>query len=104
MIDSGSRDLKGALEDQVAIRRAALIQKNPDLGYPTIAFPCEMTDDKMQEAVIASAFVAKYGGIVVLSELKGEALFPLLLERLNIYTDPQRPMATERVVTLPADA
>jgi len=25
----------------------------------------------------------------------GESLFPLLLERLNIYTDPQRPMATK---------
>jgi acetyl-CoA decarbonylase/synthase complex subunit gamma len=37
-------------------------------------------------------FVAKYAGIVVLSDFKGESLFPLLLERLNIYTDPQRPM------------
>jgi acetyl-CoA decarbonylase/synthase complex subunit gamma len=36
--------------------------------------------------------IAKYAGIVVLSDLKGESLFPLLLERLNIYTDPQRPM------------
>jgi acetyl-CoA decarbonylase/synthase complex subunit gamma len=29
-------------------------------------------------------FVAKYGGIVVLSDFAGESLFPLLLERLNI--------------------
>ena len=36
--------------------------------------------------------VSKYGGIVVLSDLTAEALFPLLLERLNIFTDPQRPM------------
>jgi acetyl-CoA decarbonylase/synthase complex subunit gamma len=26
--------------------------------------------------------------------LQGETLFPLLVERLNIYTDPQRPLAT----------
>jgi len=38
--------------------------------------------------------VAKYGGIIVLSDFQGESLFPLLVERLNIYTDPQRPLAT----------
>ncbi|MCK4727382.1 MAG: acetyl-CoA decarbonylase/synthase complex subunit gamma, partial [Desulfobacterales bacterium] len=55
---------------------------------------CEMTDDFMQETLIASMFVAKYGGIIVLSDLQGHSLFPLLLARMNIYTDPQRPMAT----------
>ena len=53
-----------------------------------------MTNDPMKEAVIASIFVAKYGGIIVLSDFYGESLFPLLVERLNIYTDPQRPLAT----------
>jgi acetyl-CoA decarbonylase/synthase complex subunit gamma len=37
-------------------------------------------------------FIAKYGGIVVVSDFAGETVFPLLLERLNIFTDPQRPM------------
>ena len=36
--------------------------------------------------------VAKYAGIVVLSDFEGQSVFPLLLERLNIFTDPQRPM------------
>jgi acetyl-CoA decarbonylase/synthase complex subunit gamma len=36
--------------------------------------------------------VSKYAGIVVLSDFTSESIFPLLLERLNIYTDPQRPM------------
>jgi acetyl-CoA decarbonylase/synthase complex subunit gamma len=53
-----------------------------------------MTTDFMKETVIASIFVAKYAGIIVLSDLKGESLFPLLVERMNIYTDPQRPLAT----------
>jgi acetyl-CoA decarbonylase/synthase complex subunit gamma len=44
------------------------------------------------EALIAGMHIAKYGGVVVLSDFTGETLFPLLLERLNIYTDPQRPM------------
>ena len=93
VIDSGARDLKGLLEDQVAARRSALESFRP-LGFPTIAFPCEMTGDPMKEALIAGTLVAKYAGIIVLSDLQGHSLFPLLVERMNIYTDPQRPMAT----------
>ncbi len=94
VLDSGSRVLHQAFEDQVIIRSAALNKKFCPLGFPTIVLPCEMTDDPMKEAVIASIFVAKYGGIIVLSDFEGESLFPLLVERLNIYTDPQRPLMT----------
>jgi acetyl-CoA decarbonylase/synthase complex subunit gamma len=94
VIDSGARGIKKAFEDQVFVRRGALLKKFKPLGFPTITFPCEMTDDFMKETLIASMFIAKYGAIVVLSDLQGEGLFPLLLARMNIYTDPQRPMAT----------
>jgi acetyl-CoA decarbonylase/synthase complex subunit gamma len=96
VLDSGSRTLRKAFEDQIFIRRAALLQKNRSLGFPTITFPCEMTKDPMKEALIAATFVAKYAGIIVLSDLQGESLFPLLVERLNIYTDPQRPMMMQQ--------
>jgi len=95
VIDSGSRNLRQAFEDQVIIRSTALAKKFRPLGFPTIVFPGEMTDNPLKEAVIASMFVAKYGGIIVLSDFQGESLFPLLVERLNIYTDPQRPLATK---------
>ena len=95
VLDSGAREIKQALEDQVAIRRAALKASNKALGFPTITFPCEMASNLDMETVIASMFVAKYGGIVVMSDFSAESLFPLLLERLNIYTDPQRPMTVE---------
>jgi acetyl-CoA decarbonylase/synthase complex subunit gamma len=96
VLDSGSRSLRKAFEDQVFIRRAALLKKNRSLGFPTITFPCEMTKDPMKEALIAATLVAKYAGIVVLSDFQGESLFPLLVERLNIYTDPQRPMMMQQ--------
>ncbi len=92
VIDPGSREIKQALQDQVAIRRAALKGANRALGYPTIAFPCEMASNLDMETLIASMFIAKYGAIVVMSDFSTESLFPMLLERLNIYTDPQRPM------------
>ncbi len=92
VLDSGSREIKKALEDQVAIRRAALKDGNRQVGFPTITFPCEMASNLDVETLIGAMFIAKYGGIIVFSDFSGESLFPLLLERLNIYTDPQRPM------------
>jgi acetyl-CoA decarbonylase/synthase, CODH/ACS complex subunit gamma len=92
VLDPGSREVKKALEDQVAIRRAALKAGNRSVGFPTITFPCEMASNIATEGLIAGMFVAKYGGIVVMSDFTTEVIFPLLLERLNIFTDPQRPM------------
>ncbi|OPY67690.1 MAG: Corrinoid/iron-sulfur protein large subunit [Syntrophorhabdaceae bacterium PtaU1.Bin034] len=96
VIDPGSRSVKEAFTDQIIIRRAALQGRNKALGFPTIAFPCEMADDPAKETLIASLFIAKYAGLIVLSDFQGDSLFPLLLQRLNIYTDPQRPMTTQQ--------
>jgi acetyl-CoA decarbonylase/synthase complex subunit gamma len=73
VIDTGSRELKKAFEEQIVIRRTALRERFRPLG-----------------------FVAKYGALLVLSDVRAESVFPLLLERLNIYTDPQRPMTAEQ--------
>ncbi|MGB5984713.1 MAG: acetyl-CoA decarbonylase/synthase complex subunit gamma [Desulfobacterales bacterium] len=91
-LDPGSREIKQALEDQIVIRRAALKNGNRSVGFPTINFPCEMASNPDMETLISAMYVAKYGGIVIMSDFTGESLFPLLLERLNIFTDPQRPM------------
>lgn len=92
VLDSGAREIKQLFQDQVAMRRAPLKVANKSLGFPTITFPCEMAGNVDMETLIASMLIAKYAGIAVLSDFKGESLFPLLLERLNIFTDPQRPM------------
>ncbi|MCP3953694.1 MAG: acetyl-CoA decarbonylase/synthase complex subunit gamma [Desulfobacterales bacterium] len=95
VIDTGAREVKQALEDQIALRRSALKDGNRAVGFPSITFPCAMADNLDMEALIGAMFVAKYGGIVVFSDLASEVVFPLLLERLNIFTDPQRPMTVE---------
>ncbi len=95
VIDSGARTPGRMLADNIITRRSALMKKFAPLGFPTIVFPCEMTGDAGFESLLAGVGIAKYAGITVLSDLKGESLFPLLLERLNIFTDPQRPMATK---------
>jgi len=96
VLDSGTRKLPELLRDQVMIRRLALEKLYRPLGFPTIVFPCEMADNPVDEVITAGTFISKYGGIAILSDLRGEMLFPLLLQRLNIFTDPQRPMTTEQ--------
>jgi acetyl-CoA decarbonylase/synthase complex subunit gamma len=92
VLDPGSREIKQSNEDQIAIRRAALKDGNRDVGFPTITFPCEMASNLDVESMIAAMHIAKYGGILILSDFAGESLFSLLVSRLNIFTDPQRPM------------
>jgi acetyl-CoA decarbonylase/synthase complex subunit gamma len=92
VFDPGSREIKQSFTDQVAIRRAALKNANRSVGFPTITFPCEMASNLDVETMLGALYIGKYAGIVVFSDFKSESLFPLLLERLNIFTDPQRPM------------
>jgi acetyl-CoA decarbonylase/synthase complex subunit gamma len=96
VLDPGSKNLKETIRDQTFIRRAALKQGFRPLGYPTIAFPCFMAKDGLKEMLVASAFVIKWAGIVVLSDFNQYSLLPLLVQRLNIYTDPRFPMAVEQ--------
>jgi len=96
VIDTGTRNLKKAFEEQILIRRAALKDRFRPLGFPTIVLANEMASDLMNEALVAATFIAKYGALIVMSDFQAHALFPLFLERLNIYTDPQRPMTAEQ--------
>lgn len=96
VIDTGTRDIKKAFEEQIVIRRAALKDRFRPLGFPTIIMANEMADDLMNESLVAATFVAKYGAVIVMSDFQPHSLFPLFLDRLNIYTDPQRPMTAEQ--------
>jgi acetyl-CoA decarbonylase/synthase complex subunit gamma len=94
VIDPGPRKVQPALAAQVRLRSAAVNQRMRSLGYPTIVFPSEMTPDSGQAVVLASLFIAKYAGLIVMSDFPEDSIFPLLLARFNLYSDPQRPLAT----------
>jgi acetyl-CoA decarbonylase/synthase complex subunit gamma len=95
VLDPGSKNLMEAIRDQTFIRKAALKQGFRPLGYPTIGFPCFMAKDGMKEMLIGSAFINKWASIIVFSDFDQNSLLPLLVQRLNIYTDPRFPMAVE---------
>jgi len=95
VLDPGSKNLLDAVKDQTFIRKAALKQGFRPLGYPTIAFPCFMAKDGIKEILSASVFINKFAAMIVLSDFDQYSLLPLLVQRLNIYTDPRFPMAVE---------
>lgn len=98
VLDSSPKDLKELIRDYTIIRRAALKKEFRALGYPIISFPCFLTQDKMQEVLFAATGVIKYAGIIVLSDLEKNTLFPLLVLRQNIFTDPRVPLAVEEKI------
>lgn len=92
VIDPGSRDILGTLQSLTHLRRLALKEGFRPLGYPIIAFPGEGAEDPLDEAVIAAEHVAKYAGFIVMDHFSPSLAYPLLTMRLNIYTDPQKPI------------
>jgi len=92
-IDPGVRDMKGGLQALTLHRRAALKKQFRPLGYPPIAFA--EADDPYDELLLATAFLLKYAGIVVVRTDTPQFILPLLTARMNIYTDPQKPIQVE---------
>ena len=95
VLDHGVRDLASALALQTQLRRLALKANFRALGYPIIAFPGECTTDEAMATVAASQAIAKYAGFVVLEEFSPATVYPLLVLRQNIYTDPQKPIQVQ---------
>ncbi len=95
VLDTSPRGVRELYEDQVIMRRAAIKKRFKPFGFPSITFPYRFTENIVLEYMIASVLVAKYAGMIILSDLPGDLLYPLLVERMNIFTDPQRPLVVE---------
>lgn len=95
VLDPGSQVLRELFEDLIIIRKSAVKGRFKPFSFPVITFPYRYTDSYLLEVLIASMLICKYGSIIILSDLKPSALFNLLVERMNIYTDPQKPLIVE---------
>jgi len=93
VIDPGTRAIKGALQALTQTRRAALKRQFRPFGYPPIAFA--EADDPHEEVLLATTFILKYAGIVVVRGDEPWQILPLLTARMNIYTDPQKPIQVD---------
>ena len=98
VLDSGAASLGAMLNDETVIRRAALLKKFKPLGFPTLvrcgADSATQTDPARQ-MLEATTAVAKYAGVVVMDRLADEYMLPLVTARLNIFSDPQKPIQVE---------
>lgn len=94
VLDPAARDLSGVLTANTQIRRLALKQNFRPLGHPVIAFPGD-AEDLARESLLAAQAIAKYAGFVVLDSFSPELVYPLLVLRQNIYTDPQKPIQVQ---------
>ena len=85
--------MSASLALQTQIRRLALKNFRP-LGYPTIEL-IDRSLDPAKASVLATQAIAKYAGFIVLDAFAPELLYPLLVLRENIYTDPQQPIQVQ---------
>jgi len=74
-------------------RRMALKANYKALGYPSLKFIS--TGDFYDNTVSAISEISKYGGICVLPSFDPAQLVALMTLRLNIYTDPQKPIQVD---------
>ena len=87
------RNTEQTVRDITSARRAAIKKNFRPLGFPAIVdVAC---DNPTKETVLATTFIAKYAGIVMINGLDGSELIPLLTAIQNIYTDPQVPNTVE---------
>jgi len=92
VLDPGAREFGQSLTTLTQLRRLAIKKSFQPLGYPIITFPGEGSASVEEEAILAGQQVAKYAGIIVLDHFTPGVSYPLLTLRLNIYTDPQKPI------------
>jgi acetyl-CoA decarbonylase/synthase complex subunit gamma len=94
IIDPGGRDLGSGLALGTTIRRLAVKKNFRALGFPVITFPGDVGDPGL-EAVHAAQAITKYAGFIVLDHFSPATVYPLLVLRQNIYTDPQKPIQVQ---------
>ena len=95
VLDPGARGSVDTLVSLTQLRRLALKKNFRLLGYPIITFPGEGAASEAEEVVLAAQHIAKYSGFIVLDHFDPATMYSLLTLRLNIYTDPQKPIQME---------
>jgi len=94
VVDPGGRNFSQALTLGTQIRRLSVKKNFRPLGFPVITFPADAGNPGL-EAMLAAQSIAKYAGFIVLDTTAPAALYPLLVLRQNIYTDPQKPIQVQ---------
>jgi acetyl-CoA decarbonylase/synthase complex subunit gamma len=93
VLDPGIRGYRQSLHTLTHLRRLALRKNFRPLGFPVITFPGQ--GENVDEPLVAAEHIAKYAGLIVLESFDPATIYPLLVLRQNIYTDPQKPIQVQ---------
>jgi len=93
LVEFNSESLAEAFQNNSIARFAAIRHSLKPLGYPALRF-IEDTD-LLEGTVEAVTEICKYGGVCVLPSFDPAQLVALMTLRLNIFTDPQKPIQVE---------
>ncbi len=92
ILDYGALTLAEHFQVNSLSRRSAIKESFKALGFPSIRFIDDDSDNILVQSITG---VLKYGGIVVLPAFDPALLASLITMRLNIFTDPQKPIQVE---------
>jgi acetyl-CoA decarbonylase/synthase complex subunit gamma len=96
--------LAGTLSNFTTIRRSACKSGDEFFGFPLMGVPMIAWAQKngvhedvarWKEAYLAALLIVRFADIIVMHNINGWALLPLVILRQNIYTDPRKPMAVQ---------
>jgi acetyl-CoA decarbonylase/synthase complex subunit gamma len=94
VLDPGPRSFADNLQVATQMRRLAIKANQRACGFPLITFPGEGPDPALEPS-LAAQHIGKYGGFIVLDHFSPALVYPLLVLRQNIYTDPQKPIQVQ---------
>ena len=84
------------VNELIKIRHEAIVNRNEKFSKPVYMRLC--TKDILYACATASTLVCKYVNLLIFDELNEALISSLITLRLNIYTDPQKPLQVESKV------
>lgn len=88
VLDPGTRGYADSLAAFTQLRRLALKKNERRVGYPILAFAGD-------DPILAGQHIAKYASFIILDRFSPATVYPLLVLRANIFTDPQKPIQVQ---------
>jgi len=93
IVEFKTDSLAEAFQTNAIARFSAIKNNTKTLGYASLKYID--AGDFLQDVIAASTEICKYGGICVLPTFDPAQMVTLMALRLNIYTDPQKPIQVE---------
>jgi acetyl-CoA decarbonylase/synthase complex subunit gamma len=89
-------ELGDLFNDLIAVRRLAINKSFREVGYPTMTII--EGGDAIENTLEAATLLMKYSSMLVMRDYSPETILPMVTVRLNIYTDPQKPIQVKPAI------